>query len=152
MSATHTNSSSTQGSGMALVIVSGLVGLLFGFGLVVSGMSNPAKVIGFLDLSNPWDPSLMLVMGGAIAVGVPGFMWAKKLNKSLLGLDMNLPNNKTIDKRLLVGSAMFGAGWGIGGFCPGPALVAASSLFTDALLFTASMAVGMWLYGRFLSK
>lgn len=151
MSSTPANVSSPT-HGTALVWVSGLVGLIFGLGLVISGMSNPAKVIGFLDLSEPWDPSLMLVMGGAIAVGVPGFWWAKKMDKSILGLKMNLPNSRVIDKRLIVGSAMFGAGWGIGGFCPGPALVAASSLFSDALIFTVAMAVGMWIYGKCFSN
>lgn len=129
-----------------LTLVSGLVGLIFGFGLVLSGMSNPAKVIGFLDLSQPWDPSLAFVMGGAIAVGIPGFFWAKKRTQSLLGCPMNLPSNSRIDRNLIVGSVLFGAGWGLGGFCPGPALVAASSLFTDALIFVAAMAAGMWLF------
>lgn len=129
-----------------LVLVSGLVGLLFGLGLVLSGMSNPAKVIGFLNLSAPWDPSLAFVMGGAIAVGVPGFYWAKKQSKSLLGFPMNIPKTSAIDKNLIVGSIMFGAGWGLGGFCPGPALVSASSLYSDALIFVVSMAAGMWLF------
>lgn len=137
-----------QSNNTALTIVAGLVGLIFGFGLVISGMSNPAKVIGFLDLADPWDPSLMFVMGGAIAVGVPGFYWAKKQNKSLLGMPMNLPSNSTIDRKLIVGSVLFGAGWGIGGFCPGPALVAASSLAGDALIFVAAMAAGMFLFSR----
>lgn len=137
-----------QSNNTALTIVAGLVGLIFGFGLVISGMSNPAKVIGFLDIADPWDPSLMFVMGGAIAVGVPGFYWAKKQNKSLLGMPMNLPSNTTIDRKLIVGSVLFGAGWGIGGFCPGPALVAASSLAGDALIFVAAMAAGMFLFSR----
>lgn len=137
-----------QSNNTTLTVVSGLVGLVFGLGLVISGMSNPAKVIGFLDLANPWDPSLMFVMGGAIAVGIPGFFWAKKQQKSLLGFQMNLPTNNKIDRKLIVGSVLFGAGWGIGGFCPGPALVAASSLFGDALIFVAAMAVGMLLFSR----
>lgn len=126
--------------------VSGFTGLIFGFGLLVSGMANPAKVIGFLDLSVPWDPSLMFVMGGAIAVGVPGFFIAKRLKQSLLGMPMNLPTSTSIDKKLLLGALMFGAGWGIGGFCPGPAVVAAAGLMMDGLVFGVAMLVGMFAF------
>lgn len=128
------------------VVVSGVAGLVFGWGLVISGMANPAKVIGFLDLSVPWDPSLMFVMGGAIAVGLPGFMLAKRLKTSLMGLPMNLPTNSQIDNKLLLGASLFGAGWGIAGFCPGPAVVAAASLIPQGLLFTAAMLVGMFAF------
>lgn len=127
-------------------LVSGLAGLVFGWGLIISGMANPAKVIGFLDLARPWDPSLMFVMGGAIALGLPGFLLAKRLKKSLMGLPMNLPNNTQIDKKLLLGAVLFGAGWGIGGFCPGPAVVAAASLTTDGLIFIAAMLAGMFAF------
>ncbi|MCR2747334.1 YeeE/YedE family protein [Limnobacter parvus] len=127
-------------------IVSAVTGLIFGFGLLVSGMANPAKVIGFLDLSVPWDPSLMFVMGGAIAIGLPGFLVAKRLKHSLLGMPMNLPTGTEIDRKLLLGAVMFGAGWGIGGFCPGPAVVAAASGMTDGLVFAASMLVGMFAF------
>lgn len=127
-------------------LVSGLAGLIFGLGLVVSGMANPAKVIGFLDLSMPWDPSLMLVMGGAIAVGLPGFLIAKRLKNSLMGLPMNLPTSTQVDKNLVLGAVLFGAGWGVGGFCPGPALVAAGSLIPEGLVFTAAMLVGMFAF------
>ena len=127
-------------------IVSGLTGLIFGLGLVVSGMANPAKVIGFLDLSMPWDPSLMFVMGGAIAIGLPGFYLAKRRKPSMLGMPMNLPTNSQLDKKLLLGAVLFGAGWGIGGFCPGPAVVAAASLATDGLIFVAAMLVGMFAF------
>ena len=127
-------------------MVSGLTGLIFGLGLVVSGMANPAKVIGFLDLSVAWDPSLMFVMGGAIALGLPGFYFAKRRKTSLLGMPMNLPANTQLDKKLLLGSVLFGAGWGIGGFCPGPAVVAAASLATDGLIFVAAMLVGMFAF------
>ncbi len=128
---------------MRFAVASGLAGLVFGWGLIISGMANPAKVIGFLDLSMPWDPSLMFVMGGAIALGLPGFLLAKRLKNSLMGLPMNLPTNTHVDKKLLLGAALFGAGWGIGGFCPGPAVVAAASLATDGLIFIAAMLVGM---------
>ncbi len=126
--------------------VSGLTGLIFGLGLVVSGMANPAKVIGFLDLSQPWDPSLMFVMGGAIALGLPGFYLAKRRKTSMLGMPMNLPANTQLDKKLLLGAVLFGAGWGIGGFCPGPAVVAAASLATDGLIFVAAMLAGMFVF------
>ncbi|BET24547.1 hypothetical protein EV673_1583 [Limnobacter thiooxidans] len=127
-------------------IVSGLTGLIFGLGLVVSGMANPAKVIGFLDLSMPWDPSLMFVMGGAIAIGLPGFYLAKRRKTSMLGMPMNLPANTQLDKKLLLGAVLFGAGWGIGGFCPGPAVVAAASLATDGLIFVTAMLAGMFAF------
>jgi uncharacterized protein len=130
----------------AFALASGLAGLVFGWGLIVSGMANPAKVIGFLDLSMPWDPSLMFVMGGAIALGLPGFLLAKRLKSSLMGLPMNLPTNTQIDKKLLLGAMLFGAGWGIGGFCPGPAVVAAASLASDGLIFIAAMLVGMFAF------
>lgn len=136
----------TQGNNILFAIISGLTGLIFGSGLMVSGMANPAKVIGFLDLSVPWDPSLMLVMGGAIAVGLPGFFLAKRMKKSLIGLPMNLPTSTAIDKKLLLGAVLFGAGWGIGGFCPGPAVVAAAALYTDGLIFVGAMLVGMFLF------
>jgi len=131
---------------MSFAVVSGLSGLVFGWGLIISGMANPAKVIGFLDLSMPWDPSLMFVMGGAIALGLPGFLLAKRLKNSLMGIPMNLPTNTRIDKQLLIGALLFGAGWGIGGFCPGPAVVAAASLATDGLVFIAAMLVGMFAF------
>ncbi len=131
---------------MSFAVVSGLSGLVFGWGLIISGMANPAKVIGFLDLSMPWDPSLMFVMGGAIALGLPGFLLAKRLKNSLMGMPMNLPTNTRIDKQLLIGALLFGAGWGIGGFCPGPAVVAAASLATDGLVFIAAMLVGMFAF------
>lgn len=131
---------------ISFVLISGLAGLVFGLGLIVSGMANPAKVIGFLDLSMPWDPSLMFVMGGAIALGLPGFMLAKRFKTSVLGMPMNLPTNSQIDKKLLLGAVLFGAGWGIGGFCPGPAVVAAANLASDALIFLAAMLVGMFAF------
>lgn len=125
-----------------------LAGLLFGLGLIVSGMSNPAKVLGFLDLLGNWDPSLALVMGGAIAVGLPGFAWAKRRQRSLLGQTMRLPTAKHIDRRLLLGSLTFGAGWGLAGFCPGPALVALGMGEWKAGLFCATMLAGFALFER----
>lgn len=127
-------------------LVSGLTGILFGLGLVISGMANPAKVIGFLDLSQPWDPSLMFVMAGAIAVGLPGFWWIKRRNSTILGQPLHWPDNTRVDRNLLVGAFLFGAGWGLGGFCPGPALVAAGSLMTEGLVFLAAMLAGMYAF------
>src|SRR5437870_1042194 len=100
-----------------------LAGLVFGLGLIVSGMANPAKVLGFLDLAGHWDPSLAFVMAGAIAVGAVAFALASRRTQSLLGTEMRLPSARHIDRRLVVGSVLFGIGWGIAGFCPGPALV-----------------------------
>ena len=122
------------------------VGLLFGLGLIVSGMANPAKVLGFLDLAGPWDPSLALVMAGAIAVGVVGFAIAARRTHSWLGLSMRLPSNRTIDRRLLAGGLLFGAGWGLAGFCPGPGLVALGAGYWQAGVFVASMLAGMVVY------
>ena len=99
------------------------VGLLFGIGLILSGMTDPGKVIGFLDLFGPWDPSLALVMGGAILVGVFAFAIARKRTRTFLGGALHLPKSNDIDRRLVVGGLVFGAGWGLAGFCPGPALV-----------------------------
>jgi uncharacterized membrane protein YedE/YeeE len=121
-------------------------GLVFGIGLIVSGMSDPAKVIGFLDLFGRWDPSLAFVMGGAIAVALPAFALAARRPKSLLGTTMLLPAKVPIDRRLVAGSLVFGVGWGLAGFCPGPAVVAVGMGQGPALLFVVSMLAGMGLY------
>ena len=120
-----------------------LSGLIFGLGLLLSGMGNPAKVQNFLDFSGQWDPSLALVMGGAIAIGLLAFTWAKTRSKALLGDLMQLPASQSIDKRLITGSAMFGVGWGLAGFCPGPALMNLATLQPEVWLFVAAMLVGM---------
>jgi uncharacterized membrane protein YedE/YeeE len=124
----------------------GIAGLVFGLGLVLSGMSNPAKVLGFLDLAGPWDPSLALVMAGAIAVGLVGFAMARKRAASVLGLPMRIPTTGTVDRRLAVGAIVFGIGWGLVGLCPGPAVVALSSGSLEAILFVAAMLAGMAIY------
>ena len=123
-----------------------LAGLLFGLGLILSGMTDPGKVLGFLDLLGLWDPSLALVMGGAILVGLVAFTIAKKRTMNFLGGAMHLPSIQTIDKRLIVGSLLFGAGWGLAGFCPGPALVSMASGQSKALIFVLAMIAGMVLY------
>jgi len=123
-----------------------LAGLLFGLGLIVSGMVNPGKVLGFLDVAGQWDPSLMLVMGGAIAVGLVAFGIAKKRALTLIGEKIDLPTSTIIDLRLILGSALFGIGWGLGGFCPGPALVGVGMGLPSALIFVAAMIAGMVLF------
>jgi uncharacterized membrane protein YedE/YeeE len=120
-----------------------LVGLLFGLGLMLSGMTDPGKVIGFLDLFGAWDPSLALVMGGAILVGFFAFTIAKKRTTTFLGGVLRIPSNMDIDKKLLVGSLLFGAGWGLAGFCPGPALVSMADGQPKALVFVLAMLAGM---------
>ena len=120
-----------------------LTGLLFGLGLMASGMTDPGKVIGFLDLFGTWDPSLALVMGGAIMVGVFAFAVAKKRTTTFLGGVMRVPTSTHMDKRLVLGSLMFGAGWGLAGFCPGPAMVSMADGQPKAVLFVVAMLVGM---------
>ncbi|MDH4380777.1 MAG: YeeE/YedE family protein [Gammaproteobacteria bacterium] len=120
-----------------------LSGLVFGLGLILGGMTNPSKVIGFLDVAGLWDPSLALVMGGAIAVASVAFAVAGRRVRSLLGSPMQIPTKRDLDPRLIGGSLMFGAGWGLAGFCPGPALVALAQGLMPALLFVVAMLVGM---------
>lgn len=119
------------------------VGLLFGIGLILSGMTDPGKVIGFLDLFGPWDPSLALVMGGAILVGVFAFAIARKRTRTFLGGALHLPKSNDIDRRLVVGGLVFGAGWGLAGFCPGPALVSLGAGQPKAVVFVIAMLAGM---------
>jgi len=126
-----------------VILVALLSGLLFGVGLMVSGMANPAKVLGFLDLAGRWDPSLAFVMVGAIAIGSVAFLLARRRAKSLLGLPMQLPASTAVTARLVLGSAAFGVGWGIAGFCPGPALVALGAGSLKAWVFVAAMLGGM---------
>jgi len=128
------------------VAIAFLSGLVFGIGLLLSGMADPAKVLGFLDLAGPWDPSLALVMAGAIAVAAGGFAVARRRAKSLLGAPIQLPTKRTIDRRLIVGSTLFGAGWGLAGFCPGPALVALGMGEAKAIVFVVAMLAGMGLF------
>lgn len=130
-------------------LVALLAGLVFGLGLILSGMGNPAKVQNFLDIFGTWDPSLGLVMGGAIAVGLIAFTWAKhraaRNQPALLGDAMQLPTATAVDRRLLTGAALFGAGWGLAGFCPGPAVMNLATLQPEVWLFVAAMLVGMLL-------
>jgi len=129
-----------------LILTALLAGIVFGVGLVISGMANPAKVLGFLDVAGSWDPSLAFVMAGAVGVGVIAFALARRRTVSLLGAGMQLPKARQIDRRLVLGSLTFGIGWGLAGFCPGPALVALGMGQTKALVFVAFMLAGMGLF------
>lgn len=120
-----------------------LAGFVFAIGLAVGGMTDPLKVISFLDFTGDWDPSLAFVMGGAILVYAPVFRLVRGREAPRFDTRFHLPTRRDIDRRLLVGSALFGVGWGLGGFCPGPALVSTMSFSTDALVFVASMVAGM---------
>ena len=131
---------------MTTVFTSLLAGLVFGLGLIVSGMANPAKVLGFLDLAGAWDPSLGFVMAGAIAVAAVAFALAKKRTETFLGGAMKLPASRNIDCRLVIGSLLFGIGWGVAGFCPGPALVALGMGNIKALVFVGAMLAGMGIF------
>ena len=120
-----------------------VIGLVFGLGLIISGMTDPGKVLGFLDLAGLWDPSLALVMGGAVLVGLFAFTVARKRTTSVLGGAMQLPTARQIDRRLALGSIAFGVGWGIAGFCPGPAIVSLGTGEPKAVVFVLAMLVGM---------
>lgn len=125
-----------------------LSGLLFGLGLIVAGMANPAKVLAFLDIGGLWDPSLALVMAGAIAVALPGFALAKRRRRSWLDLPMQLPAARRLDRRLIGGSLLFGVGWGLAGICPGPALVLLGAGVGKGVVFVAAMLAGMLAFER----
>jgi uncharacterized protein len=120
-----------------------VAGLVFGLGLIVAGLVNPAKILGFLDIAGMWDPSLALVMAGAIAVGLVAFAFARRRTLSALGLPMQLPSQRTVDARLVGGSLVFGIGWGLAGFCPGPAIVALGAGYAKAAVFVVAMLLGM---------
>lgn len=123
-----------------------LAGLVFGLGLLLAGMANPAKVLGFLDLAGAWDPSLALVMVAAIGVALLPLTWAKRRSRSLLGAPMQLPVKRELDRRLIGGSLLFGIGWGIAGICPGPAVAILLTGHWQVLLFVAAMLLGMLLF------
>ena len=131
---------------MTTIFASLFAGLFFGLGLIVSGMANPAKVLGFLDLAGPWDPSLAFVMAGAIAVAAVAFASAKTRTVSVLGAGMKLSTSRDIDRRLVIGSVLFGIGWGVAGFCPGPGLVALGMGEIKALVFVVAMLAGMGIF------
>ena len=130
---------------MQILIALG-TGLLFGIGLILSGMTDPAKVVGFLDLAGNWDPSLAFVMGGAVVVATIGFRFARRRDTALLGVPMRLPTGSRIDRRLVLGGVTFGVGWGLAGYCPGPALASLLSGGIKPISFVVAMLVGMALF------
>lgn len=123
-----------------------LAGCLFGVGLIVGGMTNPAKVLAFLDIAGDWDPSLAFVMMGAIAVGFFAFRAANRHAKSVLGWPLQRPAKTLIDRQLVFGAVLFGAGWGLAGFCPGPAVASVLTGGVEVWWFVASMLAGMWVH------
>lgn len=133
---------------MTIAISALLAGAIFGLGLAVSEMIDPARVIGFLDVTGQWDVTLLFVMGGALAVTVPGFPLILSRPPPLLAAQFSLPTNDKIDGPLIGGGVIFGVGWGLAGFCPGPALAALASLSPTVVSFVAAMIVGQWLASR----
>lgn len=129
-------------------VIALLAGLLFGTGLILSGMTTPANVLAFLDIAGHWSPALAIVMATAIAVATPAFWLVRRRQHTLLGATTALSNRKPVDKTLLAGSAIFGVGWGLSGICPGPGLVIAASGSAGALVFVASMGIGMLIVAR----
>ena len=127
-------------------LIAWLAGLIFGLGLIIGGMTNPAKVLAFLDITGDWDPSLAFVMIGAIAIGFFAFREAKQRTWSVLGLSIDLPEITRIDRPLIIGAVLFGIGWGLAGFCPGPAVASVLIGGSAVWLFVASMLAGMGLY------
>ncbi|MBU3622439.1 YeeE/YedE family protein [Polynucleobacter sp. AP-Latsch-80-C2] len=127
------------------------IGILFGSGLIISGMSNPQKILSFLDIAGLWDPSLLFVMGGAVLVGLAGFYLAGKRSEAFFGGALHIPSRRDISRPLVIGSFIFGAGWGIAGFCPGPALVALGAGHVKAFVFVIAMLVGMLICERFFT-
>ena len=127
-------------------IASFVIGLIFGLGLIVGGMTDPSKVIGFLDITGSWDPSLAFVMGGALLVGVIAFRFARHRTANFFGGAIRMPTKNDIDKRMVIGSLLFGIGWGMAGFCPGPAITSIGTGNTKALLFVLAMVAGMALF------
>jgi len=127
------------------------IGVVFGWGLIISGMTNPMKIQSFLDLTGLWDPSLIFVMGGAVLVGLAGFFLASKRSEAFFGGVFHIPTRRDISRPLLIGSFVFGAGWGLAGFCPGPAIVALGAGHLKALVFVIAMLAGMHLCERFFT-
>ncbi|TXH04557.1 MAG: YeeE/YedE family protein [Nevskiaceae bacterium] len=127
-------------------------GLVFGIGLLISGMTDPARVLAFLDVAGAWNPALALVMGGAVAVTLPAFAYARRHGHTLGGAVLTLPDRKTLTPQLLIGSALFGIGWGLSGVCPGPAILIALSGQWQPLLFLASVAAGIGLHRVLLAS
>ena len=133
---------------MAEISVAGLAGLLFGLGLAVSGMTDPAVVLGFLDLAGAWNPALLFVMAAAVPVTFLGYRLAFRRGRPWVATSFDLPKSRALDRPLLLGAALFGAGWGLAGYCPGPALASLPALMPGTLAFLAAMVCGLWLVRR----
>ncbi|RCS58162.1 YeeE/YedE family protein [Parvibium lacunae] len=143
-----------QNRTFSTTIFGGLSGFLFGIGLLIAGMTSPQKVLGFLDLFGHWDPSLALVMLGAIMTAAPTYHWLQKKSHTPTGEDLHLPTQRQIDHRLIGGSLLFGIGWGLLGLCPGPALVVLGNQFLEPTLwlFIVSMLLGMWIFEIYFTR
>jgi len=136
-------------SNLIIIIASGI---LFGLGLSVSEMVDPARVLGFLNVLGPWDPTLIFVMGGALTVAVPGFQYARLMHKPVLGMSFSMPGKKDLDKKLILGAVLFGMGWGLAGICPGPSLVALNALDGRIVLFVVALLAGLLFPDKVLSS
>ena len=130
------------------VITALVAGALFGFGLVISGMTNPTNILGFLDVAGEWRPALAFTMAGAILVAAPAFRFVRKHGRTMSGASIELPDRLRIDRKLIIGSGIFGVGWGLSGLCPGPALILLTGFSPQAVTFVASLVVGMVLARR----
>lgn len=131
------------------IIIALISGLLFGVGLIVAGMGNPAKILGFLDIVGDWDPSLLITMAVAMAISAIAFIGMKKRQLSVLNCRMQIPLNQKIDRPLVIGSVLFGLGWGLAGICPGPALLLTGMGITQGMIFTLAMITGMSIFQLF---
>lgn len=136
--------------GNILIIVAS--GVLFGLGLSISEMVNPTRVLGFLNVLGPWDPTLAFVMAGALTVAVPGFQYAKLMHKPFLAVSFSVPTIKDLDAKLISGAVIFGVGWGLAGICPGPSLVALNTMQVNVVVFVAAMLAGIIAHDRIFSK
>ena len=136
--------------GNILIIVAS--GVLFGLGLSISEMVNPTRVLGFLNVLGPWDPTLAFVMAGALTVAVPGFQYAKLMHKPFLAVSFSVPTIKDLDAKLISGAVIFGVGWGLAGMCPGPSLVALNTMQVNVVVFVAAMLAGIIAHDRIFSK
>lgn len=132
---------------MRHIIAALTVGLVFGAGLVVSDMVNPARVLAFLDVSGEWDPTLAYVLGAALVPSAIGYLASRRMGRPIFHTAFHIPDNRVIDRRLVAGATLFGAGWGLVGYCPGPALAGLAFGTWETLVFVAAMLVGMWLHG-----
>jgi uncharacterized protein len=137
---------------MKALLTSFASGIVFALGLGISGMTRPIKVIGFLDFFGSWDPSLALVIIGAIAVYFVAYRWSLEMASPVLAAEFSVPKRSDLDRRLIIGAAIFGAGWGLGGFCPGPAITSLASGAAPVMVFVAAMAIGMYLHAFITEK